>query len=854
MEDFEGSKKKTMRFLTVSLIILIIICVGSLSTFAWVVSKKNESTLNNVGELYMHGMSERISDHFGTTISLRMDQVEAMVRSFPPDEVVSAENTYSGLVEQAKICEFGSLALCDDNGKFEVLYGDALEMIEPISFFNSLNNGEEKIGVARTQAGEKVMILCVPAKYPMPQGGTSSALVASVSADYIRQILALDATDLLTYSHIIRHDGTYVIRSVDREKDNYFERALENLSEYDGKTPQIYLAELRASMEAHEDYSTIMIMDNERRHLYCTPLPYTDWYLITVMPYGMLDETLSSLSEQVLICLFVSLGVILLVISIIFAMYLRMTQKQIRVLEDTRLEAVRANKAKSEFLSNMSHDIRTPMNAIVGMTAIAMANIDNKPQVQNSLKKIAVSGKHLLGLINDVLDMSKIESGKMTLSLEPISLRETVDNIVSIIQPQIKSKSQKFDVFIYDIENENVYCDSVRLNQVLLNLLSNAIKYTPEGGSISMSLREEKSPKGDNFVRMNICIKDSGIGMIPEFKEQIFDSFTREDRKRVRKTEGSGLGMAITKYIVDAMDGEISVESEKGVGSEFRVVIDLECVDISEEEMVLPNWNMLVVDDDEQLRDSAAAALSSIGISAECAPDGESAIEMLKEKHGKPNDYQIILLDWKLPGMDGIETARAIHKQLGDDIPILLISAYDWSDIEDEAREAGISGFIQKPLFKSTLYLGLKKYAGEEFADNSSPSEKVSLDGLRVLIAEDNELNWEIASELLNSQLGVETELAENGQICVEKFKNSPVGYYDAILMDIRMPVMTGYEATEAIRASGREDSDVLIVAMTADVFSEDVAKCLKCGMNAHVAKPIDIDMIGRILQNHLGK
>ena len=545
---------------------------------------------------------------------------------------------------------------------------------------------------------------------------------------------------------------------------------------------------------------------------------------------------------------------ILLVLFIIFAMYFRMTQKQIRELEDTRREAVRANKAKSEFLSNMSHDIRTPMNAIIGMTAIAVANIDNKPQVQSCLKKISISGQHLLGLINDVLDMSKIESGKMTLSVEVVSLRETVENIVSIIQPQVKAKSQKFDVFIYDIENENVYCDSVRLNQVLLNLLSNAVKYTPEGGSISMSLREEKSPKGDNFVRMNICIKDSGIGMTPEFKEKIFDSFTREDIKRVRKTEGSGLGMSITKYIVDAMGGEISVESEQGVGSEFRVVLDMERADVFEKEMVLPNWNMLVVDDDEQLRCSAVAALNSIGVSADCAPDGETAVEMLKKRRGKPNDYKIILLDWKLPGMDGIETAREIHKQFGNDIPILLISAYDWSDIEDEARAAGIDGFISKPLFKSTLYLGLRKYVGEEYTDNGHTDEEIRFDGLRVLVAEDNTLNWEIASELLTSQLGVEAELAENGQVCVDKFKNSPVGYYDAILMDIRMPVMNGYEATEAIRASGREDSGVLIVAMTADVFSEDIDKCMKCGMDAHVAKPIDINAIGRLLHSHLGK
>ena len=535
---------------------------------------------------------------------------------------------------------------------------------------------------------------------------------------------------------------------------------------------------------------------------------------------------------------------------------IRKEQEQQNILSEALAQAQHANKAKSEFLSNMSHDIRTPMNAIVGMTAIATANIDNRQQVQDCLKKITISSKHLLGLINDVLDMSKIESGKMTLNMERISLREIMDGIATIVQPQIKTKQQKFNVYIQDIITENVYCDSVRLNQVLLNLLSNAVKFTPEQGAITVSLRQESSPIGENYVRNCIDVSDSGIGMSPEFKKKIFESFTREDNMRVHKTEGTGLGMAITKYIVDAMKGTIEVESELGKGTHFHVVLDLEKVEITEEDMILPNWNMLIVDDDEQLCVSAVAALKEIGIDSDWTLTGEDAIKKTVAAHDARHRYDIILLDWKLPGIDGLETARRLRKKLGDEIPILLISAYDWSDMEKEAREAGINGFISKPLFKSTLYYGLRKYTqnGEEAGvEAAQETQSSGLEGKHILLAEDNDLNWEIAETLLEDE-EIQVERAENGKICVEMLQNSAPGTYDAILMDIRMPVMTGYEATVAIRKLDHPDKDLPIIAMTADAFSDDMKKCLDCGMNAHIAKPIDMNILKATLNKFINK
>ena len=852
------NKKKTIHFLIISLIILIIVCIGVMSLFAAIMSKKSDDAINKIGTIYMSGMNEKISMHFETTIDLRLSQVETIIKNNPPESFTSQKEMLKQLKEAGQMRSLDFLALLSSDGDFEMIYGEDVEMYDPEPFLKSLNNDEKKVALAQTASGKNSVAIGVSAIYPMSSGKKCTALVAGKSSDYFNKILGLDDLnddDSLTFSDIIVRNGSYVIRNTEtNEQNNYFDRLKNVISENDNKTADQYINELKTAMNNNEDYSTIVFAENEHRHIYCTSLPYSEWYLITVMPYGVLDNTVSALSNQRFNLLIISIGIILVMLIIIFTIYFKMTQNQINMLNQARKDAIHANKAKSEFLSNMSHDIRTPMNAIVGMTAIAASNIDNKQHVQDCLKKISLSSKHLLGLINDVLDMSKIESGKMTLNMDQVSLREIMDSIINIVQPQIKTKHQKFDVSLHNIITENVFCDSVRFNQILLNLLSNAVKFTPEGGEIYVSMQQEESPVDNNHIRTQIIVKDNGIGMTDEFKERVFDTFAREDSKRVRRTEGTGLGMAITKYIVDAMNGTIDVHSELGKGTEFKVTLDFEKAYIPEEDMILPNWNMLVVDDDQQLCESAVDSLKTIGVNADWTLDGESAISMVNERHIKNDDYHVILLDWKLPGIDGIETARQIRKKFNNtDIPIILISAYDWSEIEDEAREAGINGFISKPLFKSTLFYGLKQYTdGYEAVQEFENSENTkSFNGANVLIAEDNELNWEIAYELL-SQLGLNLERAENGQICVEKFKQSQVGYYDAILMDIRMPVMTGYEATAEIRSIKRDDSDLPIIAMTADAFSDDIRRCIECGMNAHIAKPIDIKEVARLLEKYI--
>ena len=846
------AKIKTTQFLKTSLILVLTLSLSIFTFLALFMSHQSASTIREISQMYMSSMGDQIAMHFETTIGLRLDQLVSMVQTVLPADAHASPSQEQDLITNAQARDFTHLAFYRTDGSFDMMYGAEVELTDPEPFMASVLAGEKKVAIGNDAQGNRVILLGVPSTHAPTEEHPCAALVAGLPASYISDTLALEEDGNHVYSFIIRKDGSFVIRTGDAFRKSYFERVLSQYDPVDGKTPELYIEALSDAMAKGESYSDEVRVNGEARQVYCNKLAHSEWFLLTFMPYDELDTMVNGFTSRGTYMVFGACALVLMVLVLIFLKYFQMARQQMEELDHARKEAIRANKAKSEFLSNMSHDIRTPMNAIVGMTAIATANIDDKQQVQNSLKKISLSSRHLLGLINDVLDMSKIESGKLTLSVDQVSLREVLDSIVSIVQPQVRAKRQHFDVSIHDISTENVCCDSVRLNQVLLNILGNAVKFTPDGGRIDVSMYEEPSEKGESFIQIHFIISDNGIGMTEEFRQHIFESFVREDSTRVRKTEGSGLGMAITKYIVDAMGGVIEVESELGKGSEFHVILDLQRAEMPEEEMILPEWNILVVDDDQQLCESTTASLKSIGVMADWALNAEKALTMIDQRTKARDSYHIILLDWKLPDMDGIAAAKEIRRRFGSDTPIMLISAYDWSEIESEAKEAGITGFISKPLFRSTLFYGLKPFAS--FAPEETVKEVKCADftGRHILLAEDNDLNWEIAAELL-AELGLVLDRAENGQICVDMFLHSNVGYYDAVLMDVRMPVMTGIQATEAIRAMGRSDAkEIPIIAMTADAFAEDVQRCLDCGMNAHVAKPIDVDIVARLLEKHI--
>ena len=516
------------------------------------------------------------------------------------------------------------------------------------------------------------------------------------------------------------------------------------------------------------------------------------------------------------------------------------------LLEDALSQANRANEAKSVFLSNMSHDIRTPMNAIIGFTTLAISHIDHKEHVEMYLQKIMTSGNHLLSLINDILDMSRIESGKMHLEEKPCSLPDILHNLRSIMQVDIHAKQLELYMDAKDIRNEDIYCDGLRLNQVFLNLMSNAVKYTDPGGKVIVKAAEkEGAPEG--FANYEFHIIDTGIGMSEEFLEHIFEPFERERNSTISKIQGTGLGMSITKNIVDMMQGTIEVKSRKGEGTECIVSFTFRLYNGKKDPGIIPelkDLRALVVDSDFNACDSVSSMLQQIGLRAEWTMSGKEAILRTRQAIMRKDNYRVYIIDWTLPDMNGIEVTRRIRKESGKDTPIVVLTAYDWSEIEDEALEAGVTAFCSKPLFLSELRGCLNSILNTETESGVLGSASQEPDKGRILLTEDNELNQEIATAILEGA-GFTIEIAENGQVAVDMLSRSQPGYYQMILMDVQMPVMNGYEATRIIRKlENRKLASIPILAMTANAFEEDKQEALRSGMNGHIAKPINIEIL----------
>ncbi len=531
-------------------------------------------------------------------------------------------------------------------------------------------------------------------------------------------------------------------------------------------------------------------------------------------------------------------------------------REQTLALQDALMQAQRANQAKTTFLSNMSHDIRTPMNAIIGFATIAASHIDNRNQVRDCLQKVLSSSNHLLSLINDILDMSRIESGKVQIKEQECNISELTHNLVNIIQPQVTAK--RLDLFIdtFNVNNEDVIADPLKLSQVFVNLLSNAVKYTPAGGTVSFRIQQQSTfhrRRGD----YRYIVQDNGIGMAPDFVEHIFEPFEREASTTKTGIQGTGLGMAITKNIVEMMGGTITVQSEKGQGSEFRVELSLKLQDTERNAAQikeLEGLRAIVVDDDCDSCESVCRMLAQIGMRAEWTTSGKEAVYRAKSAYNEGDSYHTYIIDWQMPEMSGLETCRRIREAIGREVPIIILTAYDWTDIEEEAKQAGVTAFCAKPLFMSDLKSALLAANHLIEKENESASwTEADFSGKRILLVEDNELNREIAEAIL-TETGFEVESAPDGTDAVDMVRQAQEHYYDAVLMDVQMPVMDGYEATRTIRALPRQDVKTLpIIAMTANAMEEDKENALKNGMNAHVAKPIDIDLFLKILGKYLG-
>lgn len=531
--------------------------------------------------------------------------------------------------------------------------------------------------------------------------------------------------------------------------------------------------------------------------------------------------------------------------------------EQKAVIEEALQQARKASKAKTDFLSNMSHDIRTPMNAIVGFATIAAGHMDNKEKVQDCLTKIMVSSNHLLALINDILDMSRIESGKINIHEQEANLSELMHDFMDLIQPQITVKKQELFIDTMDVMHEDVYVDIQRLERVLVNIAGNAVKYTGEGGTISVRLREV-CPDKPGYGKFIFSVKDNGVGMSEEFLPHVFEVFERERNSTISKIEGTGLGLAIAKSIIEVMGGTISAKSKKDKGSEFIITLYLKLQkgkvrNVSIEK--LTGLRAMIVDDDFNVCDSVSKMFVKIGMEPEWTLSGKEAVLKAQQAKETGKNYYAYIVDWKVPDMDSVEIIKRLRKIEGDSTPIYVLTAYDYSEIEEEAKAAGVTAFWQKPLFLSGLRSVLLQSCGELEVEKPAPliGKEEIFKEKRILIAEDNALNREIAVEILE-EAGFLTESAENGRIAFEKVRDSLPGYYDLVLMDVQMPVMNGYEATMAIRKLESVGlSKIPVLAMTANAFEEDRQRALESGMDGHITKPIELDKFFNVLKEILG-
>ena len=698
---------------------------------------------------------------------------------------------------------------------------------------------------------------------PIVQDGETAALLYGITMlDELPGLLNIDNIyNASAKIYIVdTHNGDFLVDT--------WHNKLGNLSEYNSSNPGRRTKGMKNWDEYTEDilnlnsgYVVYRTPDTSGwQYMYYAPSGINEWSIIVDVPESEAFASVFAVRNISLV-----IGIILIIAIVIYYVVIsreskRLTEDAVEraVLEEKLKKAEAAERAKTTFLSNMSHDIRTPMNAIIGFTTLAEANIDNTPRVQEYLTKILSSSNHLLSLINDVLDMSRIESGKLNIDEKPCTISEIFKDMRNIIQTQMTSKQLNFFMDTLDVVDESIYCDKLHINQVLLNLLSNAIKFTPAGGSVSLMIKQKPgAPKG--YGSYEIRVKDTGIGMSQEFAKHIFEPFERERTSTVSGVQGTGLGMAITKNIVDTMGGTIDLVTEKDKGTEFIINFQFRLQDVSKKpETVIKELSGirgLVVDDSFQTCDSVTKMLTQIGMRAEWTMHGKEAVLRAKQAVEMGDEYYAYIIDWSLPDLSGLEVVRQIRALVGEHIPIVIVTAYDWTAFEEEARQAGVTAFVNKPIFLSDLRETLISALGKTELPNAvrkedDPIEK--LRGKRLLLVEDNELNREIAQELL-IESGFEVDTAQDGSVAVDMMKNSAPGYYSLILMDVQMPIMNGYDAARAIRAlDNKELASVPIIAMTANAFDEDRKNALDSGMNDHVAKPININKLLQVLVAYL--
>ena len=734
------------------------------------------------------------------------------------------DGSYQGLSTRAHL---------DDPDDYTVSYSK----ISPLPFNSQLGEIGERINITRAytnpSTGKQSLAFCDRIYLRDADTGQrrEGILLRIVPVSEFGEMWAFprEGYDKAEFS-LVNQTGDYIIRGQSFKNTNFF-----NFYKSYNSTDYASLEALKQTIAESTGTLTMNNSHGEECLIAYTPVGAdVDWSIIAYIPYDELDLPLVDWRLVGTI----AAGLILLFLFDLSTLLI--FNKQLAI---AAREAASASKAKTDFLSTMSHDIRTPMNAIIGLTTIAEKNIDDKELIRDCLRKISLANNHLLTLINDILDISKVESGKLALNPIEFSIIDSAENLVNISLPMVKDKNIDFVFHTSGISHEYLFADQLRLNQILINILSNAIKYTEPDGRVVVEMSEEPG-ETEGTVEFTYRVADTGIGMSEEFMARMYQPFSRQTDSRVNSIQGTGLGLAITKQMVELMDGQIECESKLGEGTTFTVRLSIPVASDTSDEVAFEDLKVLVVDDDEAVLETARDILQSLNAKTDTANCGATALEKVEEQHKRHDDYDVIIIDWKMLEGDGITLGRTIREELGESDSHLLISAYDWSDIEDAAQDAGAHGFVSKPLFRSTLSARINEVIGVESASSSSEEDNSDIAGMQILVVEDNDINWEIISMML-AMNGIHSDRAENGQVAVDMLSDPDVKRYDLVFMDIQMPVLNGLDATRAIRRLPDEWArSIPIIAMTADAFSENVAECLEAGMNGHIAKPIDLKLV----------